>query len=248
MRREFCFLLIVLVGLPSLACAQAAPTSPTSEPVLGYAYGHRVTGDPVFTTADDTLYVNGYAYYPRRGNPMAAPKAVSDAATRAHAITERANTAAASAVSTSDFVAKYTAVLDSYKGHGVVRYTASEGEIRTWFEGAPTELVTYVPSAFPVTPASPPDSVLAERETHFRTFHDMGAWICWGRNEGIYEVIVPVVWQEKSAAAIAQVRGFVRQGLTGPALDEAIGRVDVKNTPLQNKAFLRDIISTGRED
>lgn len=248
MRTEFCILLVILVGLPSLACAQRAPTSPTSESVLGYAYGHRVTGDPVLTIADDTLYVNGYAYYPRRGNLAAPSKRVSDAATRAHAITVRANTAAASAVSASDFVARYTAVLDSHKDHGVVRYTASEKEIRTWFEGAPTELVTYVPSAFPVTPTSPPDSVLAERETHFRTFHEMGAWICWGRNEGIYEVIVPVIWQEKSAAAIAQVRGLVRQGLTGPALEEAIRGVDVKNTPLQNKAFLRDVIATGRED
>ncbi|MBM4025409.1 MAG: hypothetical protein FJ280_08370 [Planctomycetes bacterium] len=250
--------LAVVVALLSVRALVSNEASPTNVPadslsVFGYAYGYELTGTPIYDVWEDTLFVSGYPYYPRRRHVPDLPDSAyeswksshRDLVQRRRMIARTALREANKASSRQEWIRRYVEVLDGHVGKEVRRYEVSEGGIAVWYEGYPSEVVTYLPTSFPITKRSPPrrEEVLQEQEARFRDNQARGMWICWG--EG-YHLVVPPARQPATTRAIEELRAIARRGHSGAALKEAIAGVDVMNTALQSDQFLHDILVAQR--
>jgi len=248
MTRYISSFLLLLLPIFMIGCSSESLASQpeTSERGPVWAYGAEVNGEPWFDVHDGVAHYQGEVqYYPRlpledQSGAVVVEKRVRDA----HNVLVAATTEANRAFTPSGYVTSYCQELDKYEGSIVTSYHVQWNEIIIRFKDWGIDYHQGIPLTFPATQwqGRDPGDALEEQVERFWTRYDEGNWICWGSD---YFMIVPREWQQRSADAIDQVNQLIDSGLRGDALQAAVDQIDVKDTPLKEPGFLRDLLKRG---
>lgn len=221
---------VAILLLPVTACAKD-PTQPIENTnIIGFAYGHMLTGDPVFTLTGDTLFVSGTVkgssqpYYPRR--EAAEPAIADNSNPEFDAVLDEAHAAASSMTDSWSWTQAFTTSLNAHLGQEIMSIDPREDAIRVQFANG-REISVMVPCGAPETPRTfKLADEIARQRAQFADYVSRKVWVVWGVN---YTILVPP--QRHSDMLVAMEK--ITSGLSITAAER-------ENTPFKDENFEAD--------